>query len=71
MPWKMCPEVDLKHFRLQKIYFGDLESQFGPKGPISKSYEVNLAIWGLFRLGDSIHGTFSALCQGKCDKRQI
>ena len=29
MPWEMWSEVDLKHFRHKKMYFGALESKFG------------------------------------------
>ena len=31
----------------------------GPKRPISESYDLNLAILGLFRLGEPLDGLFS------------
>ena len=59
LAWEMWSEVDLKHFRHQKnIFWGSRKSIWVPKRPISESYEVNLVIWGLFRLGDSLDAPF-------------
>ena len=59
MSWKMWPEANLKHLMHQKnIIWGSRKSIWGPKRPISESYELNLAIWDLFRLGDSLNGPF-------------
>ena len=59
MSWEMWPEVVLKRFRHQKnIFWASRKSIWGPKRPISESYELNLAIWGLFRLQDSLDGPF-------------
>ena len=59
MPWEMWPEVDLKHFRQHKnIFWGSRKSIWGPKWPISVSYELNQATSGLFRLGNSLNGPF-------------
>ena len=45
MSWEMWPEADLKHFNDQKnIFWGSRKSIWGPKRPISESYELNLAI---------------------------
>ena len=44
--WEMWSEADLKYFRRQKnIFWGSRKSIWGPKRPISESYELNLAIW--------------------------
>ena len=59
MSWEMRSEADLKHFRRQKnIFWGSRKSIWGPKRPFSESYDLNLAIWGLFRLGDSLNSPF-------------
>ena len=45
MSWEMWPEADLKHFRRQKkLFWGSRKSIWGPKRPISESYELNLVI---------------------------
>ena len=45
MPWEMWSEADLKHFKRQKnIFWASRKSIWGPKGPISEGFEVNLAI---------------------------
>ena len=44
MPWKMWPEADLKHLKHKNIFWGSGKSIWGPKRPISVSYELNLAI---------------------------
>ena len=49
MPWKMLPEVDLKHFRQQKnTFWGSRKSIWGPKRdlkcPIFVNYDLNLII---------------------------
>ena len=38
---------------------GSRKSILGPKRPISESYDLNLAILGLFRLGEPLDGLFS------------
>ena len=59
MSWEMWPEVVLKRFRHQKnIFWASRKSIWGPKRQISESYELNLAIWGLIRLGDPLDGPF-------------
>ena len=59
MSWEMRPEADLKHFRRNKnIFWGSKKAIWGSKRPISESYELNLALWGLFRLGDPFDGLF-------------
>ena len=55
----MWPEVDLKHFRHKNIFWGSRKSILGPKSPFSESYDLNLAILGLFRLGEPLDGPFS------------
>ena len=64
MAWEIWSEVYLKHFRHQQnIYLNSMESIWGQKGglkrPISVSYELNLAIIVLYRLGNSLEGLFS------------
>ena len=59
MSWEMWLEVDLKHFRQRKnICWGSRKSIRGPKRPILVSYELIFALWGLFRLGNSLDGPF-------------
>ena len=59
MSWEMWPEADLKHFRHQRnIFWGSRKSIWDPKRPISECCELNLAIWGLFRLGNLLDGSF-------------
>ena len=59
MPWEMWPEAYLKHFKRQKnMFWASRKSFWGPKRRISENYEVNLTIWGLFRLGNSSDGPF-------------
>ena len=68
----MSPNADLKHFTHQKtIFWYPRKSIWGQKRPISESYEINLAIWGFFRLGTSPMDHFSSLCHEKCGQRQI
>ena len=60
MSWKMWSEVDLKPFwRKKNMFLGSRKSIWGPKGPISEGYELNLTNWGLFRLGNSLDEPFS------------
>ena len=57
--WEMWTKVVLKYFRLQQNKFlASRKSIWGPQRPISASYELNLAIWCLFRLGNSLYGPF-------------
>ena len=59
MSWEMWPKADLKHFKHQKnIFWGSRKSIWGPKRPISESFELNFAILGLFRQGDPLDGSF-------------
>ena len=59
MTWEIWPEMDLKHFRQQKnIFQGSRKSSWGSKMPISGSYELYLAISGIFRLKNPLVGPF-------------
>ena len=70
--WEMWKEGDLKHFKPQKnIFFGSRKSIWGPKRPISESYEINLAIWVFFQARELTWYHFSSLCHEKCGQRQI
>ena len=45
MSQEMCPDEVLKHFRLPKnTIWASRKSIWGPKRPISESYELNLII---------------------------
>ena len=72
MPWEMWPETDLKHFRhLNNNVQGSGKSIWGPKRPISVSYELNLAIQDLSMLDNSLFDHFSDLCHGKCGQKHF
>ena len=69
----MWPKEGLKHFRLQKsIFLGSKKSiwgpKWGPKRPISVSYELNLAIRSYIGWGTHLMGHFLVYVMGNMAK---